>query len=369
MIAGRLSPFGTVQRRSFLNGRKYELQTRPVLKSLKHCQAGFTIIEMAMVMILIGLIVGFGASLIGPLSIRAKRIESTETVAAGFEAIVGHAAANQGVLPTTTEFTGIIKKRNDAWNRPVQYIYDAVLADGNPTTGDLCTRRATRITLRQCSDAACSAPVSVANVAFVLLSGGENFNNQTAGTQAFNGAAVIDIYSSGVGGVDGFAGDMSRLEDYDDIVQWATLDEFRGRIGCRVPQLNVLNNQLPPGRLGGSYSAALYVDGGVPFAAGGAYLWCIETPTGAIPSGLNFRNHTDTDDIGFDTDGSALAENSPVWTQSDHILINGTPTHAGSFLLTLWVRDNSNPTVDPACTSGANLDNCTSRSFVLTINP
>ena len=96
---------------------------------MKNRQAGFTIIEMAMVMVIIGLIVGFGASLVGPLSIRAKRIESTETVDAGAAAVVGYAAANRGVWPTAAQFPGVIKKRNDAWSRPVQYIYDSVLAD------------------------------------------------------------------------------------------------------------------------------------------------------------------------------------------------------------------------------------------------
>lgn len=336
---------------------------------MKYRQAGFTIIEMAMVLVIIGLIVGFGASLIGPLSIRAKRIESTETVAADAEAIIAHATANRGVLPTAAQYPGIIKKGNDAWTRPIQYIYDAALADGNPATGDLCTRKTTRITLRQCTDAACSVPVSVANVAFLVLSGGENFNNQTAGTLAVNGPTVIDIYQNGVGNVDGYSADLNRAEPYDDIVQWATLGELRSKIGCRGPQLVVLNNELPPGRTTGPYSAAIYVDGGVPFAAGGNYLWCLETPAAAAPSDLSFRNHTDTGDIGFDTDGSGLAETSGTWTRSDHILINGTPSTAGSFLLKVWVRDNSNPASDAACADGANLDNCTSRSFVLTINP
>jgi prepilin-type N-terminal cleavage/methylation domain-containing protein len=344
-------------------------KTDPVHPAMKTNQAGFTIIEMAMVMVLIGLIVGFGVSLIGPLSVRAKRIESTEAVNAAAESIIGYAAANSGSLPTDVQFPSIIKKRNDSWNRPIQYVYDAVLADGDATTGNLCTRRASRITLRQCPDAICSAPVTVANVAFVVLSGGENFNNQTAGTLAAGGATVIDIFPNGVGDVDGYATGINRIETYDDIVQWATMDELRGKIGCRGPQLALLNNELPPGRLSSPYSATVYVDGGVPFASGGSYLWCVETPTGAVPSGLHFRNHTDSTSIGFDTDGSVLAESSAVWTRADHILINGTPTTAGSFLLTVWVRDNSNPASDAACTDNTNLDNCSRRSFVLTISP
>ena len=336
---------------------------------MKNSQAGFTIIEMAMVMILIGLIVGFGASLIGPLSVRAKRIESIETVDAAAQAIIGHATANQAVLPALAQFPQVIKARNDAWTRPIQYVYDAALADGDATTGDVCTRRSTRITLRQCADAPCSTPVTVPNVAFVVLSGGENFNNQTAASLAVSTPTVIDVYAVGTDNVDGDPTGINRPEPYDDIVWWATLNDLHGQVGCRGPQLVVLNNELPPGRVGNPYSASIYVDGGVPFASGGNYLWCVETPTGAVPSNLAFRTHADTDDIGFTTDGASLAESSVTWIQSDHVLVNGTPNAAGSFLLTVWCRDNSNSGSDMACESGSNLDNCTHRSFVLTINP
>ncbi len=332
-------------------------------------QAGFTIIEMAIVMVIIGVLVGMGASMVGPLSIRAKRIETTEIIDAGFQAVIGHAAANRGVLPTTAQFPGIIKKQNDAWTRPVQYIYDANLADGNPTTGDLCTRRSTRITVNQCSDATCSSPVSVPDVAFLILSGGANFNNQTAGSQAVSTATVINVYANGIGNVDDHTADLDRAEPYDDIVQWATLNEIRTPVGCRVPQLTILNNALPAGHAASAYSGAIYADDGVLFSSGGDYLWCVETATGAPPPGLIFRDHTNSTHIGFTTDGSALAEGNAAWIDADHIMISGTPTTAGSYLLTVWVRDNSNPSLDAACSDSGNLDNCSSRSFVLTVNP
>ena len=336
---------------------------------MKTSQAGFTIIEMAMVMVLIGLIVGYGASLIKPLSIRAKRIESTEIVNASAEAVVGYAANNSGVLPSVALFPGILKKRNDAWRRPLNYVVDVRLTDGDLATGDLCTRRSSFISLRQCNDAACSAPVTIDNVAYVLLSGGENFNNQTAATLAVSAATIIDVYTTRIDGVDGDNTDFNRPEVYDDIVQWATMDELRGRVGCRMPSLVVLNNELPPGDAGSPYSATIHPDGGVPFVAGGRYRWCIETPTGTLPDGLTFRDQTDSVDIGVDTDPAALDENQAAWIQADHIVVGGTPTTSGSYLLSIWARDNSNPGNDTACQDAGNLDNCIRRSFVLTVNP
>ncbi len=336
---------------------------------IKKNQSGFTIIEMAVVMVIIGFIVGFGASLIGPLSIRAKRIETTESIDAAMESIIGYATANQAVLPDAAGFAQVIRTRNDAWANPLHYIFDARLADGVAATGDLCTRRTTRITVNQCNDAACSAPIAVSDVAFVILSGGENFNNQTAAGLAITGPTVINVYPAGTDGVDNDATDLTRAEAYDDIVKWATLGDLHGRAGCRGPRLSILNNELPPGRVGNAYSAEIYVEGGVPFASGGEYLWCIETHSGLAPSNLDFRDHSDSDDIDFTTDGASLAESSGTWTRSDSILVAGNPDAAGSFLLTVRVRDNSNPGSDAACDDGTNQDNCAHRAFVLTINP
>jgi hypothetical protein len=211
--------------------------------------------------------------------------------------------------------------------------------------------------------------VTVPNVAFLLLSRGENFNNQTSASLEVSSSTAINVYPTGIDSIDDFSGDMNRPEAYDDIVQWTTLNELRSQVGCRGSQLSILNNELPSGRVSDAYSAAIYVEGGVPFASGGNYLWCIETSTGSSPGGLSFRDHNDTSSIGFDTDGSSLAESNATWTDADHILISGTPTTAGSYLLTVWVRDNNNSSLDASCTSGGNLDNCDSRSFVLTVSP
>ena len=330
---------------------------------------GFTLIEVAIVMVIVGLLVGFGASLVVPLSTRAKRMETEQIVAAAMEAVVGFAASNNGRLPTTAQFSTVITQKNDAWQQAVCYVVDDRLTDGSTTTGDICTRKTTHMTVEQCSDAACTTPAAVSDVAFAIISQGGDFNNQTSVSRAVTGDTTIRVYGPGVGNVDNENGDFNRPEPYDDIVRWASLSELRNRIGCDGPQMTVLNTALPAGDVGTSYSAAVYPDGGVFFSSGGRYNWCIETPAGTAPPGLSFTNDTGAASVGFTTDGSALAESSGTWTQADYLLISGTPTTPGSYLITVWGRDNSNPGNDTACSSGANQDNCTEKSFVLTINP
>ena len=332
-------------------------------------QKGFTLIEIAVVMIIIGLLVGFGASLVVPLSTRAKRMESTEIVDAAVEAVMGYAVANNGSLPTVAQFSGIIQKRNDAWQNPICYIVDDRFTDNDETTGDLCTRKTTYLSLNQCDDSGCTSSVTVSNAAFVILSGGANFNNQTSSSVNVSISSTINVYGPGIDNVDNDPSDFNRPEEYDDIVQWVTLNELRTRSGCNGPQMSILNGSLPPGDTSTVYNAAIYIDGGVPFASGGNYNWCIETDSGSAPAGLTFRNHLDSDDIEFTTDGASLAEASGTWVRSDHVQISGTPTTPGSYLLTIWVRDNNNPGNDPACNSSANQDNYTEKSFVLTVNP
>ena len=99
------------------------------MKLVKSDRCGFTIIEMAIVMIIIGLLIGFGMTLVKPLTERSKRIESKETVKAANESIIGYAASNDRI-PTwpdnipdgmIDEFCEVVSRRNDAVSRPLYY--------------------------------------------------------------------------------------------------------------------------------------------------------------------------------------------------------------------------------------------------------
>lgn len=322
-------------------------------------QKGFTLVELSMVLVVIGLLMGVGVGMMGMLIKRTKYAETKETVNAAIESIISFGAANNR-LPCAIndnngicgskgdEFTPAVRNPTDTWSKPLYYIYDNKLTD--PSIGGICGRKTTDLTIRKCPNAACTSPTTISNVAFVILSGGENYNNQTSGTRGVTAATNINLYDIDVGNIDNYAGDMNRPESYDDIVKWITLDELRIKAGCVGPQLKILNNELPSGKVLSSYAATIYADGGVPYATGGKYRWCRQ---GSSSTGLTFSPGT------LNTDCMNLAEGS--WGRSDNLTISGTPSGAGSFNFTFFVRDNN-------ARRGTN-DNIAQKTFVITINP
>jgi prepilin-type N-terminal cleavage/methylation domain-containing protein len=206
----------------------------------KQNSKGFTLVELAIVLIILGFLVGMGASLVGPLTIRAKTTETKEIITADMESAIGFAATNNRIPDlggTNNDFRRVVRTANDAWVRPIQYIFDNNLATS------VCNRRTTNITLRICNNSACTAPTTVNNVAFIVLSPSANSNNQTAGSQAVGAALTISTYASGVA-VDNYAGDFTRATDeYDDIIKWVTLPELQAKLSCgRCSAYEVWNN-------------------------------------------------------------------------------------------------------------------------------
>src|SRR4030066_548477 len=96
--------------------------------------AGFTLIEIAIVLVILGLLVTLGASMIGPLTKRAKVIESREAVKAAKEALLGYVVKN-GYLPTTIGPSG--GRELDAWGRNLSYAADTTLVVAGT---DACNR-------------------------------------------------------------------------------------------------------------------------------------------------------------------------------------------------------------------------------------
>ncbi|WP_457638920.1 type II secretion system protein [Persephonella sp.] len=216
---------------------------------------GFTLIELAIVLIIIGLLLGIGITVFSLLIKRAKISSTKEAVNAAVESVLGY-TFSAGKLPDSTQFSQIVREKKDAFGKDLVYIYDEGLTD-------YCGRTSTHITIEVCSDTACTTPVqTVENVAFIVLSSSANYNNQTAGSQAVNSDTTIRVYEYGVE-VDNYAGDFSRVEPYDDIVKWVTLSELHNSESCR-PVRFPQNINLPTAVEDTPYSTRITVTGGKP---------------------------------------------------------------------------------------------------------
>ncbi len=326
-----------------------------ILKSIlpdDYKQKGLTLVEVAIVLVILGLLIGLGASLIGPLTKRAKINETKENLSGNIEAITSWSAGNKRLPKFYPNFNGdcnsyrddfrcVIRSRNDSWGKQFYYVVDNELVQSpSGTEHRICDRRTTKITVRVFQDA--NNYQDIANVAFIIISSGENYNNQTFGTQQINNSTTIQIPYPDAPNIDNYSVDFNRPEPYDDIVKWITLDELRIKVGCQGAQLKILNNELPYGYVGSQYNATVYAEGGVPFTSGGRYQWCRE---GSLPSGLNANPSTTSTDCA----------NYTNWGQSDSLTITGTPNAFGTYNLKFYSKDSEG--------------NLASRAFVLTINP
>ena len=192
---------------------------------------GFTLIEMAIIMVVLGFLVSIGVSMIGPLTTRMKTTDAKEGINAAVDGVIGYGTTNLR-LPdlSATQFRSIVRAQNDPWGTQIQYIFDTRL------TTSICDRTTTYITVRVCGNAACTVVNNVSNVAFVVLSAGANFNNQTdggpGGGLAVGAARTVTTYSSG-SPADSYAGDFMRATDeYDDVIKWITLPELQTKLSC-----------------------------------------------------------------------------------------------------------------------------------------
>lgn len=309
----------------------------------KLTEKGFTLVEMAMVLVLVGILVSLGMGLMGPLMKTAKYTETKETVNAALTSAIGFATTNNR-LPTAVEFPTAVRNPRDAWSTALYYIPDANLTTS--ANGGVCGRKSTGMTVLKCPDAACAAPTStITDVAMVVVAAAENHNIQTA-----SAAGTVEVYITDLASIDDYATDMTRPEAYDDVVSWLTLNELRIRSGCVGTQLRLVNTDLPSASVTSAYAATVYPDSGVPFASGGRYRWCVQ---GALPAGLTALPAT--------TSVNCLTLGEASWGQADTLAFSGTPTAAGTYNLIVFARDNND-------SAGAN-DNIAQRSFVITVNP
>lgn len=341
---------------------------------------GFTLIEMSIVLVLVGIILSLSAGGLGIFFKEAKEKQTKEAVDNAVLAVVSFAGSNKRVpLVQTTptlidEFAPLLKNRADSWGNNLSYIFDNNLS--STATGDICGRRTTNLTLRNCLTENCATTAGtdyndIPNVAFAIWSNGANVSNQMldnaaavyGGPFAVTAATTIRVNLNGLPNVPAGSG-----LNYDDIVSWMTIDELRTKAGCQGSQLKIVNNEIPFANRSSAYKADIHATGG----EGAAYKWCI-----SIPSTIPFGNIS-TSNVLRNNDCWGL--NATAWnatgTTRPSISIMNDPNYfplgkgalpVGSHLITVVARDNKTGLL--SCGDSSNTVNCATKSFVLTVNP
>ncbi|MDO8281795.1 MAG: prepilin-type N-terminal cleavage/methylation domain-containing protein [Thermodesulfovibrionia bacterium] len=309
---------------------------------------GFNIVEMAIVLVVVGMLIAIGVVMLIPLTNRMKHKETEKTIADAAEAVIGFADINHR-LPTAAEFIDVAVKATDTWGNNLVYIPDPnlVIADS------ICVANASDTEVDVCGDPSCATPIDNAdNSAFLILSAGPNLNIQTN-----TAVSPIKVYNEGLPGIDDYTPVMNRPQSYDDIFKWVVLPELRLRAGCEGSLLRILENPLPSGLISQAYDTDIFATGGVPWADGGDadaaddYRWCV---TASLPDGLSYSCNgalVFSASCGWD---AATATETGTWQQCTSLEISGTPATSGSFSLPVYARDNA--------------DNTDMRSFAFTIS-
>ena len=242
---------------------------------------GFTLVEMALTMVVLGVLIAIGAAMIGPMTKRARQVETTDILNGAVEAISGYANVNKRLpiwhnshaspdIPQTNEIHYVLRNRNDAWGGPLFYRFA-----NNPdlSSVDVCSVQSTNLAVTRCSDGSCSTPQITRDVAFIIYSRGANGNYQTILPGPYPpppslipptlpspypaGIYTAYIYEQGISMLtnrvssppaipvphttpavtitdptdSGCAANEDRCR-YDDVVKFMTLAELKTKIGC-----------------------------------------------------------------------------------------------------------------------------------------
>lgn len=209
---------------------------------------GFTLVELAIVLVIVGLLVGLGSSMTGML-ITANNVRQTkDSLDAVSQSITSWASANNRLPDVTTGTTGfksVVKTPTDAWGRDFIYLYDTNLAPGSATKDTICGRRTTSLSVITSEPTA-----TISNVAFVVISKGDDATLETTVSDA-----ALSVSRAATGTV-------TASTSNSDLLRWVTLDELRSKIGCQGAPLKIVNNELPFGSIVSNYSAKITADGG-----------------------------------------------------------------------------------------------------------
>lgn len=288
----------------------------------------FTLVELSIVLVIIGLLVGGSFKVMKSMRERAKITEAKDSVLVAKNAILGYVMTYPN-LPTSSEFqTDLSPVKNN--QHPIFYAADTNLSTIN---NDICAYNTT--SLKVVDNGVTPARV-INDVAFVVAHEGADYNMQTA----LNGSNEVHIYGAD-DKVDDNTTPVNIVDFYDDIVQWVTLAELQQNVDCSQNRLVIINDYALPRDINSSskyIGANIYADGGYALSDGNDvdtqddYEWCFEDTYGSL-GWLDDNTCDGVLDIAADCSTATFSQCSSLKLGS-----NSNP-EAGTHRLDIYVKD------------------------------
>ena len=244
---------------------------------------GFTLIELAIVLMIIGLVVGGGFKLLKSQREKEKLKEAKEYVKTAKANLVGFAMKNF-YLPDWGTFKESLSPINSPdLNKSFFYFPsdDLVPLDPNDPDVNICSFDSTSLKIQVYNDT--NLVRTIDNVAFVVAAQGPNGNIQTnAQFDNTNSIWIVKTYIANSKRVDNNGYDyINQVDFYDDVVDYEKLESLQEEADCKDNRVKILNDASIDGNTTTIYQGKIYATNGAPFADGtdtgseDDYKWCI----------------------------------------------------------------------------------------------
>ncbi|MEO5364975.1 MAG: prepilin-type N-terminal cleavage/methylation domain-containing protein [Magnetococcus sp. WYHC-3] len=238
-------------------------------------RAGFSLLELSIVLVILGLIVSASIGLFTPSSRYLYDSATEKLLDANVEALVGYASVYRRLPVNQSEYNATVRKVEDGYGRGTLYY----LAGGRDAGGGsvnlsdpngVCNAYATNTSL-----VTRDSNSTIVNVAALIHSigydNGTDFTNVTAGG---NITWTLPAYVSGVN---------DQASASDDFVSWVTLNELKAAARCSS-DLDIYTAGVPAGVNNTAYGSTSQFSPRTSIA-GATYSWCVESNALAQPVG------------------------------------------------------------------------------------
>ncbi|PLX71453.1 MAG: hypothetical protein C0602_01195 [Denitrovibrio sp.] len=231
-------------------------------------RSGFTLVELAIVMIIIGVISVGGVRMIYSAMDSSKFTSSRNQVQSLLQQVGEYSALSKSI-PSTSNWTTILSPSNDSFKTEINY----VPAPNLTSTESICSASKTDMSVN-------ASTGTVNNVAVFISS---NSVNTTKDIDDSNTSNILLNESNA---------------DNDDITGWLTLDSLKRYAGCEGSSMSIIEDKLPQAYVESTYNFNLHPLGGT-----GTYEWCVESSDSNIRSELEYAS-INIMDSGECTDGT-----------------------------------------------------------------